>query len=89
MLLSDFIVLILYCGVIYMSRYGIKSFILFPKVKDNLKTNYAEESYNPAGIVPRALQMIKQKYPDVVVCTDVALDPYSSEVCREERLSTE
>jgi porphobilinogen synthase len=57
---------------------GIQSFILFPKVPDNLKTNYAEECYNPNGIVPRALRMIKAKHPDIIMCTDVALDPYSS-----------
>jgi len=60
-------------------RYGVKAFILFPKIPDHLKTNYAEESYNVNGIVPRALQMIKAKYPDVILCTDIALDPYSSE----------
>jgi len=59
-------------------QYGVKCFILFPKVPDGLKTNYAEEAYNINGIVPRALQMIKHKYPDVIMCTDVALDPYSS-----------
>lgn len=59
-------------------RFGVKTFILFPKVPDNLKTNMGEESYNPAGIVPRALSLIKSKYPDVMVCTDIALDPYSS-----------
>lgn len=56
----------------------MKAFILFPKVPENLKTNFAEESYNPNGIVPRALALIKTKYPDVIVCTDIALDPYSS-----------
>ena len=60
--------------------FGVVSFILFPKIPDNLKTNYAEESYNPNGIVPRALSMIKSKFPQVVVCTDIALDPYSSMV---------
>lgn len=59
-------------------QYGVNCFILFPKVPDNLKTNYAEEAYNPNGIVPRALQMIKSKFPDVIMCTDIALDPYSS-----------
>lgn len=59
-------------------RYGVSCFILFPKVPDALKTNYAEESYNPNGIVPRALHMIKSKFPDVIMCTDIALDPYSS-----------
>ena len=58
-------------------QYGVKCFILFPKIPDNLKTNFAEECYNPNGIVPRALAMIKSKYPDAIVCTDVALDPYS------------
>ena len=53
-------------------------FILFPKVDEALKTNYAEEAYNPKGIVPRALNMIKSKFPDVIMCTDIALDPYSS-----------
>ena len=42
-----------------------------------MKTNYAEEAYNPEGIVPRALKLIKAKYPDATMCTDVALDPYS------------
>lgn len=60
--------------------FGVKSFILFPKIADSLKSNYAEESYNINGLVPRALQMIKSKFPEVVVCTDVALDPYSSQV---------
>ena len=60
--------------------YGVGCFILFPKVPDNLKTNFAEESYNPNGIVPRALAMIKSKYPEAIVCTDVALDPYSDQV---------
>ena len=60
-------------------KYGIGSFILFPKVPDNLKTNFAEESYNPNGIVPRALAMIKSKFPEAIVCTDVALDPYSDQ----------
>ena len=39
----------------------------------------AEESYNANGIVPRALSLIKSKFPQAMVCTDVALDPYSSQ----------
>jgi len=58
--------------------YGVSCFILFPKVPENLKTNYAEEAYNPNGIVPRALGMLKMKFPNIIVCTDIALDPYSS-----------
>jgi porphobilinogen synthase len=58
---------------------GVKTFVLFPKVDDDLKTNLAAEAYNPEGIVPRAVRMIKEAYPDSVVCTDVALDPYSNQ----------
>jgi porphobilinogen synthase len=59
-------------------QYGVKTFVLFPKVPDNLKTNRGEEAYNPSGIVPRAVSMIKEKFPEAMVCTDIALDPYSS-----------
>jgi porphobilinogen synthase len=58
---------------------GVKSFVLFPKIPDELKTNLAAEAYNPDGIVPRALRMIKAEFPDCIVCTDVALDPYSDQ----------
>lgn len=58
---------------------GVKTFVLFPKVEDELKTNLGVEAYNPEGIVPTALRMIKEKYPDVTMCTDVALDPYSDQ----------
>lgn len=58
---------------------GVKTFVLFPKVPDHLKTNLAAEAYNPDGIVHRAIRMIKEKYPDSIVCTDVALDPYSNQ----------
>ncbi len=60
-------------------RYGVRTFILFPKVPDALKTNYADECYNPDGIVPRAVSMIKSRFPEATVCTDVALDPYSDQ----------
>lgn len=58
---------------------GVKTFVLFPKVPDHLKTNLACEAYNPDGIVHRAIRMIKEAYPDSIVCTDVALDPYSNQ----------
>jgi len=58
---------------------GVKTFVLFPKVPDELKTNLGSEAYNPEGIVPRALRLIKAAYPDCLVCTDVALDPYSDQ----------
>ena len=59
-------------------QYGVRSFVIFPKVEEKLKSNRGEEAYNPNGIVPRALKMLKTALPDSIVCTDVALDPYSS-----------
>jgi len=59
-------------------QYGVRTFVVFPKVPDAVKTNRGEEAYNPDGIVPRAVQMLKEALPDSIVCTDVALDPYSS-----------
>ncbi|KAJ1462309.1 delta-aminolevulinic acid dehydratase [Pelagophyceae sp. CCMP2097] len=58
---------------------GVCSFVLFPKVDDALKTNFADECYNPEGIVPRAIRAIKAKCPGAVVVTDIALDPYSDQ----------
>jgi len=60
-------------------KYGVRSFVVFPKVPDALKTVRGEEAYNPNGIVPRAVSMLKDALgPESIVCTDVALDPYSS-----------
>jgi porphobilinogen synthase len=60
-------------------RYGVNSFVLFPKVPYHLKTNLGEESYNPDGLVPRAIRMIKEACGSAaIVVTDIALDPYSS-----------
>ncbi len=60
--------------------YGVKAFVLFPHIADKLKDNTGTEAYNPNGLVPRAVAMIKSKHPDVIVMTDIALDPYSSMV---------
>jgi porphobilinogen synthase len=58
---------------------GIPAFALFPMVDDSLKDNVGTESYNPKGLVPRALRTIKAVVPESVLITDIALDPYSSE----------
>ncbi len=60
-------------------QFGVRTFVLFPKVPDELKTNLGVEAYNPNGIVHRAIRMIKEKFPESTVCTDVALDPYSDQ----------
>lgn len=58
---------------------GIGAIALFPKIPESLKDNAGNESYNAAGLVPRAVKAVKAQFPELVVITDVALDPYSSE----------
>eukprot|EP00178_Gracilaria_changii_P003981 TRINITY_DN1608_c0_g1_i1.p2 TRINITY_DN1608_c0_g1~~TRINITY_DN1608_c0_g1_i1.p2 ORF type:complete len:407 (+),score=85.97 TRINITY_DN1608_c0_g1_i1:3375-4595(+) len=60
-------------------RLGVNSVVLFPKIPDALKSNAADECFNPDGLVPNVVSAIKTKYPDVAVWTDVALDPYSDQ----------
>ena len=58
---------------------GVRAVVFFPKIEDDLKTSKGEECFNPDGLVPRAIQAVKEAYPDVVVITDVALDPYNAD----------
>jgi porphobilinogen synthase len=57
---------------------GLRSVLLFVKVPDNLKDNKGTEALNPEGLMQRAIKTIKNTCPDMIVMTDVALDPYSS-----------
>ncbi len=57
---------------------GLKSVLLFAKVKDVLKDNKGTEALNPNGLMQRAIKTVKDVCPDMLVMTDVALDPYSS-----------
>lgn len=58
---------------------GVNSIVLFPKIPDALKSQTGDEAFNDNGLVPRAIRLLKDKYPDIVIYTDVALDPYSSD----------
>ena len=57
---------------------GLKAVLLFVKVPDEKKDNRGTEALNPNGLMQRSIQMIKAAVPEMVVMTDVALDPYSS-----------
>ena len=57
---------------------GIKAVLIFVKIGDNLKDNRGTEAINPEGLMQRAVMEIKSTVPEIVVMTDVALDPYSS-----------
>ncbi len=56
---------------------GLKSVLLFVKVPDILKDNKGKEALNPNGLMQRAIKTVKNTCPDMIVMTDVALDPYS------------
>jgi len=57
---------------------GLKSVLLFIKCDDALKDNKGTEALNPNGLMQRSIRAIKDACPDMLVMTDVALDPFSS-----------
>ncbi|HSM64209.1 MAG TPA: porphobilinogen synthase [Gillisia sp.] len=59
-------------------KLGLKSVLLFVKVPDNLKDNAGTEALNAEGLMQRAIKTVKNAVPEMLVMTDVALDPYSS-----------
>ena len=56
---------------------GVKAIAPFPSIAEEKKDHKGSESYNPNGLVPTCVRAIKEKFPDVVVMTDVALDPFN------------
>lgn len=57
---------------------GLKSVLLFVKVDNALKDNNGTEALNRNGLMQRAIKTVKEVCPDMLVMTDVALDPFSS-----------
>ena len=57
---------------------GIPALALFPVVDAARKSLGAEEAFNPEGLVPHAVAALKQRFPELGIITDVALDPYTS-----------
>ena len=58
---------------------GIKAFDIFPAYPESKKDKFAMESYNPDTFYLKAIHKIKTTFPEAVVMTDVAMDPYSSD----------
>lgn len=56
---------------------GIPCITLFPVTPDDVKTEKAEQAYDPNGLAQRAIRAIKEEFPDLGVMTDVALDPFT------------
>ncbi len=59
-------------------KLGLKAVLLFVKVDDKLKDNNGTEALNSNGLMQRAIKTVKNAVPEMIVMTDVALDPYSS-----------
>ncbi len=57
---------------------GIPVMALFPVINPSLKTPDGIEATNPKGLIPRAVRELKQRFPELGLLTDVALDPYTS-----------
>ncbi|MFZ1800036.1 MAG: porphobilinogen synthase [Chitinophagaceae bacterium] len=60
-----------------MKEFGIKSILLFVKSDDALKDNTGKESWNENGLMQNSIKAIKDALPEMLIMTDVALDPYS------------
>ncbi len=58
-------------------KLSLKSVLLFVKVSEKLKDNKGLEAINPNGLMQKAIKTIKNSIPEMIVITDVALDPYS------------
>ncbi|HSO06763.1 MAG TPA: porphobilinogen synthase [Pelomicrobium sp.] len=60
------------------ARVGIPALALFPVIDASLKSEAAEEAANPEGLIPRVVEALKARFPELGIITDVALDPYTS-----------
>ena len=59
-------------------KLGVPALALFPSIEPALKTPDGKEATNPDGLIPRVIALLKKKFPELGVMTDVALDPYTS-----------
>ena len=57
---------------------GVPAMALFPVVAAEAKSLDAAAAWHPEGLVPRTVRALKERFPDLGVITDIALDPYTS-----------
>lgn len=57
---------------------GIPAICLFPYTDQALRTDACEEAWNPENLTNRAIRMLKAEFPELMVMTDIALDPYNA-----------
>jgi porphobilinogen synthase len=59
-------------------KLSVPAIALFPVVTTSKKDNKAKDAYNPNGLVPNTVRVLKKNFPELGVITDIALDPYTS-----------
>ncbi len=57
---------------------GIPAICLFPYTDQSLRTEDCREAWNPENLTNRAIRLLKSELPDLMVMTDIALDPYNA-----------
>ncbi len=57
---------------------GIPVLALFPVTPPQAKSEHAEAAYDPDGLVQRTVRALKERFPELGIMTDVALDPYTT-----------
>jgi porphobilinogen synthase len=62
-----------------LAELGVPAVALFPALENDLKNPLATESLNDEGLLQRVIRAIKKEVPNMLVITDVAMDPYSSD----------
>lgn len=60
-------------------KLGLNTFCIFPSIDNKLKDKKATEGLNKKGLYPSSIKLIKKNFPEAVIMTDVAMDPYSSD----------
>lgn len=66
-----------YCCEAY--ELGIRAIALFPNIDENKKDSLAKEAMNPSGLIPQTIRLLKKEVPELILISDVAMDPYSSD----------
>lgn len=58
---------------------GVAAFALFPAIHEASKDKHASESINEKGFLPQLVMEIKKQFPDCILISDLALDPFSAD----------
>ncbi len=59
-------------------KLGVRAVALFPKIDPSLKDARGTSALDPETLILRAVRAVKKSLPELVVITDIALDPYTS-----------